>query len=197
MRILIIRATNAIGGAEIYNLNLIKAFRKYYSEDKLIFITTLPEFSRRIKEEGVKAITLSVFSEEVGTKRGLLRFAKSFPRYFLRYLRTIFVLARREKVDLICIQSATEKIFLTSILKLLGFRVVWLDHGPFFSFKPTREVMYLYKLSSYFSDKIIAVSQNTLHDAQNGGINKEKLICIYTGIDTNRFRALSKRALID
>ena len=193
MQILIIRATNAIGGAEIYNLNLIKAFRKYYPEDKLFFITTLPEFSRRIKDEEAGVITLSVFSEEVGTKKGLLRLFYHLPKYFYFYLKTILKFRQKEKIKAICLQSATEKIFLSPILKILGFKVIWIEHGPFFSFPTTKTVLFLYKIASHFSSKIITVSQNTLKDAQKGGINKNKLICVRTGVDPSHFYLLSEK----
>lgn len=138
MRILIIRATNAIGGSEIYNLNLIKAFHRYYPKDELFFITTLPDFSKRLRKVKTKVITLSVFKEELGTKKGILRFTKNSFNYFLNYLSVILKLKKEEnnKIDLVCIQSNTEKIFLSPILKILGFSIVWLEHGPFFFFQP-------------------------------------------------------------
>lgn len=197
MRILVIRPCNAIGGAEIYNLNLIKGFRKYYPEIELFFITTFPEFARRIKSEGGQAITLPVFSEEVGTKKGLLRLTWNLPKYLFYYLKTILSLNKKKKIDLIWLHSATEKIVLTPLLRILGFKIIWVEHGPFFSFPSAKEVFNLYKISSYFANKIITVSMNTLFDALGGGISRRKLICVYTSIDSNYFSSIMGKILGD
>jgi len=83
MQILSIRSGSAIGGAEIYNLNLIRGFRRYYPEDELIFITPNFEFKKRIEIAGAKGVFLPTFSEEIGTKRGLIRFLFNAISFFL------------------------------------------------------------------------------------------------------------------
>jgi len=192
MKILMVRSTNAIGGAEICNLNLIKGFKKYYLETKLFFITTLSEFGKRIEAAGAKVIVLPVFSEEVGTKRGLLRLFWSLPKYLYFYLKTILKLKRKEKINLICLQSATEKITLTPFLKLFGFKVVWIEHGPFFSFPTAKEVFFLYRVSSYLPTKIIAVSKNTKLDSIKGGFPVKRITCVVSGIDSDYFSPLTE-----
>ena len=91
--------------------------------------------------------------------------------FFYFYLKTILILKKQSHFDFILIQSATEKIFLSPIFKILGFKVVWIEHGPFFSFPSAKEIFFLYKLASLFSDKVITVSLNTLYDALSGGIS--------------------------
>jgi len=192
MRILIIHSGSTVGGAEIYNLNLIKAFQKYYPNDELIFITPNIEFKKRIDATGARAIFLPVFKEELGTKRGILRFLPKALYFFYSYFRTILALSRNGHFDFVLIQSATEKIFLSPPLKILGFKVIWIEHGPFFSFPSSKEIFFLYKIASCFSVKVITVSLNTLDDALSGGINKDKLICVHTGISLNYFCKIEK-----
>ncbi|MGB9911150.1 MAG: glycosyltransferase family 4 protein [Microgenomates group bacterium] len=182
MKILLIRPAKNIGGAEIYNLNLIQAFKKYFKRYKLFFITTLPKFSGRIKNLKVEVKVLSLFSKEIGTRRDLIKLFFGLPKYLFLYIKTILIFYKKKKIRIICLQSATEKIILTPILKILGFKIIWIEHGPFFMFKPANEVKFLYRLASNFATKIIAVSENVKQNAIKNKIKKEKLICVHTGI---------------
>jgi len=193
MKILMVRPADNLGGAEIYNINLIKGFKKYFPDDQLFFITTLPEFGQRIKIAGAKVIVLPVFSEEVGTKRGLLRFFCRLPKYLFYYLKTILILNKKEKIDLICFQATTEKIILTPIFKVLNFQVVWLEHGPFFSFQKTKIILFMYKFLSHFADKIVTVSHDSRRGVLKGGVRPDKVVCVLTGIDTDYFAPLAVR----
>lgn len=191
MRVLLIRPARTIGGAEIYNLNLIKGFRRYFSVAQLTFITTLPKFAERIKSVGAKAIFLSVFSEEVGTKRGLLRLAYYLPKYLFFYLTTVLSLRRDEKINLVCLQSMTEKITLTVILKLLGFKVIWIEHGPAFMFQTAKEILILYRFMSKFVDVVVTTSNDAKENISKGGLNFRKIKAIQNSIDEKYFCPLT------
>lgn len=192
MKILVVRIGKTIGGAEIYNLVLIRGFKKYFSKDKLFFITNLPELAKKIRNLGTQAFVFSGFSEEIGTKKDLLKLSFYLPFYLFNYLKCIFRLKKIEGIDLVCFQSATEKIVLTPFLKLLGLRVVWLEHGPFFAFPKTRIVLGLYKAMSCLADKIMVVSRDAKQDLIRNGIKRQKVVLIPTGIDTDYFSPLSK-----
>lgn len=186
MKILMVRPCRIIGGAEIYNFNLVEGFKKFYPEVELFFISTLEEFSQRIRSSGAEAIQISVFKEEVGTKRSLLRLMVHFPSYLFCYLRTILKLRQTEKVNTLCFQSATEKIFLSPLFKVLGFRIIWIEHGPFFKFDISKIIQRFYSISSLFTDKIITVSENT-RDAICLSVLSSKLVCIKTGINSDYY----------
>lgn len=179
-----------MGGAEIYNLNLIKGVKKYYPEIELFFVTNLPEFTRKIEASGGKVFVLPVFSEEVGTKRGLGRLIFNLPKYLFYFLKEILFLRIEKGVKLAVFQGATEKIVLTPLLRLLKFKVIWLEHGPMFALKRTKIVLWLYKVGSRLVDKIVTVSEDAREDLIRGGVKKDKLVCLYTGIDTDYFRPL-------
>jgi len=187
MKILMIRATRGFGGAEVYNLNLIKGFKKYSPKTELIFLTTFQYFAQRIREEGTRVKVLPVFSEEIGTKRGLVRLFFALPKYLFCYLKEILYFRYKEKVKVVCLQAATEKIVLTPLLRIFGFKVIWIEHGPFFSFPTANLVRYLYKLLSNFSNRIVVASENTGKNINEGKISWSKISVIKTGIDTNFF----------
>jgi glycosyltransferase involved in cell wall biosynthesis len=188
-----VRSTRAIGGAEIYNLNLIRGFRRYYPEMKIIFITNLPIFAKRIKLTGAQVFLLPVFDEEVGTKRGLVRLVFALPKYLFYYLKTILFLRVKKSVKLAIFQGTTEKIVLTPLLKVLKFEIIWLEHGPFFAFRKTKLVLILYRLLSCLADKIVTVSKDAKEDLIKNEINKKKIVWLPTGIDINYFKPLPKR----
>lgn len=192
MKILMIRPCRIIGGAEIYNFNLVEGFKKFYPEVKLFFISTADEFSKRIKNLGGEVIQIPVFNEEVGTKRSLIRLMIHFPSYLFCYLRTILKLRKTEKVNTLCFQSATEKIFLSPLFKVLGFRIIWIEHGPYFKFNISRIIQRFYSISSLFTDRIITVSENT-SDAICNNVRFAKVVCIKTGINSDYYSPLGRR----
>jgi glycosyltransferase involved in cell wall biosynthesis len=187
MKILMIRATRGFGGAEVYNLNLIKGFKKYFSQTELIFLTTLPYFAKRIEEEGSRVKVLPVFTEEIGTKRGLVRLFFALPKYLLYYLKEILYFRYKEKIKIVCLQAATEKIVLTPLLHILGFKVIWIEHGPFFSFPTANEVFFIYTIASRFANRIITYSLYSKSDLMLNGIIT-KIISIKPGIDVDLFK---------
>jgi glycosyltransferase involved in cell wall biosynthesis len=169
MRIVLVRAGARIGGAERYNQYLIAGFKKYFPKDKLILLTNVRGLGGRIAP---------FFLKETGTKKDLLRLFLNLPRYLYYWLGAILKVSRKKRVDWVVLQGANEKLVLTLILRLLGFRVCWIEHGPFFAFPSARVVLWLYRCVSFLASKIIAVSNDA-----GRFINTDKLVIIRTGID--------------
>jgi len=184
MHILLIRTATAVSGAEIYNLNLIKGFRKYYPSYSFSYITNLQAFADRLEEIGIEGKVIPIFNEEIGTKRGLLRLLKIFPIYLYSYLKSIRNINRKQKIDLILMQSTTEKLSLTFFLSLFNYKLIWLQNSLFFYYPSSKYVFYLYKYLHIFSEKIIAVSEGVKEDLLEGRINEKNIKCIKTGYDT-------------
>lgn len=187
-----IRPCRIIGGAEIYNFNLVQGFKKFYPEVKLFFISTADEFSQIIKNLAGEVVQISVFNEEVGTKKSLLRLIVHFPSYLFIYLKTILELRKSKKINTLCFQSATEKIFLSPIFKFLGFRIIWIEHGPYFKFNISGIIKKLYSIASLFADRIITVSENT-SDAVCKNVKFAKMVCIKTGINSDYYSPLDRK----
>lgn len=186
MNILSIRICGHISGAEVYNLNLIKKIGTS-KVLRITYITNLADFAQRLSNLGIHAVCIPFFSREVGTKKDLLITFFLLPIYIFLYTINIHNLEIEAKFDLICLQSMTEKIFLTPLLKLFGYKILWIEHGPLFCSTRSNLVKLLYRYVSNFTDKILAVSDGTLRDLANGGVQKRKIIFIPIGIDTSYF----------
>lgn len=200
MKILMIRTCRGFGGAEVYNLNLIKGFKKYFPQTELVFLTTFPYFAQRIKEEGARVKVLPVFSEEVGTKRGLVRLFFALPKYLFYYMKEILFFRINENIKIVCLQGATEKIVLTPLLRIFGFKVIWIEHGPFFSFPTANEVFFMYTLAARFANCIITYSLYSKGELIKNGISKIT-VSIKPGINVDLFKIKNtnnrKKNLID
>ena len=143
---------------------------------------------------GVKVFVLPISGIEVGTKRDLYNFFPHFPKYFFYFLKTIFRL-KKEKIDLVFIQSNTDKLILTPIFKIFRLPVIWLEHGPFFAYKRSRIICFWYKFMNRITDKVITVSKDSQADLLKGGI--KKVSCVRTGVEMRSFKKSKKvRGLI-
>lgn len=154
-------------------MEVLRGLRKYLD---VTFVTNL----KGLERHGFKVRIEKWLPEEVGTKRQLVKAILCASMFIPRYLALV------KKFDVICLQSRTEMIFLTPVLKLMEYKVIWIQHGPFFISQAAGTIKALYRLSSMFVDKIIAVSQDTKRDLIAGGIQKEKITVIYIGVQMSR-----------
>jgi glycosyltransferase involved in cell wall biosynthesis len=191
MKILFIRNADRFSGSEKYDINLFSEFIKDPSLN-IHFLTNLRIFARQASRLGVTAEVISWGSEGVGTKKQLLLALIRLPINLLQYLTLIHKLEKNVRFDLICLQSMTEKIFLTPILKILRYKILWTEQGPIYGTQMSQVITLLYKLVSFYVDKILTVSQDTKRDLIRGGVSATKITSIYIGIDTNKFKPLSK-----
>lgn len=174
MKILFIRSTYKFSGAERHNAELLWELKKYLD---VTLLTNLGELRR----EGINVRIENWLPEEVGTKKQLLKILFYAPIFIPRYLPLV------KNVDVICLQSRTEMIFLTPILRFLKKKVVWIQHGPFFVSKTAGIVKSFYGWASRLTDGIIAVSKDTKRDLVKGGVFEKKITVICSGVDTKQF----------
>lgn len=193
MKTLVIRGTDGFGGAEIYNLKLIKGFKKHCPGLELLFLTTLPKLAREIEKTEAKVWLVDVFKKEVGTRRELLQLVFRLPDYFFNYLKLIIKLKKEEKFRVVWLQGMTEKISLTLFLRFLGLRVIWLEHGPVFGIPRAKEVLFFYRILACLTDRVITVSRMTAKELITKGVDSNKVIGLPTGIDADYFSPVKKR----
>lgn len=191
MKILMVRMTDRVSGSEVYNLNLLQGFTSY-PDVRISFLTNSKYFLERIKEKKGHAFHFNLNLEEIGTKKNYLKAFLLSPILIYIYLKKIQKLERNGKFDLICLQSMTEKIFLTPLLKLLNYKVIWIEHGPLFKTSRAKIIKLFYVLVSILVNKIITVSQDTEVDLIKGGVNKKKIKTIYIGVDTEFFKPFDR-----
>lgn len=189
-----VRMTDRISGAEIYNLNLLQGFADY-PDINISFLTNSKEFLERIKEKNANTYFIKNNLQEIGTKRNFLKALIYFPFYIILFISAIKKIEKNQKFNLICLQSMTEKIFMTPFLKFLNYKVIWIEHGPLYKTQRARVIKVLYKLISNSVNKIIAVSKDTEKDLLKGGVNSKKIQTCYIGVDTKYFAPLSKTVI--
>lgn len=195
MHVLIIRTASAIGGAEIYNLNLVKGFRDYFPSVRFSCVTNYCEFAKRLEKESVSVKAIPFFNEEIGTKKGLLRLAIAYIPYLFKYLSAIWQINKISRIDLVVLQSTTEKLALTFVLSLLGFKIIWLEHGPFINTKKPSLLVSVYRFFGRFCRKIICVSESVKNNLSRDRIGSGKLSTILTGVKyphTIKFSSIKK-----
>lgn len=180
-----------MSGSETYNINLFSELNENTSLD-LFFLTNLPEFAARVSKIGLVTRVIPWGTEGIGTKKQLIRTFFTLPIIIPRYLYAIRSMEKKKRFDLICLQSMTEKLFLTPILKNLGYPIIWTELGPLYATKMSKLITFFYKVMSAKVDKIVAISEDTKKDLINGGVRNNKVVAIYIGIDTNKFKPLQK-----
>ena len=179
--IVITRASTKVSGAEIYNIHLLPYIVKR-SKISISVISNNKEFVKKLQSVGIRS-KKAVLLNEVGTKRELLKVMFLAPLLIPISILGIHSYLRKGQKNIVVMESMSEKIFLTSILKLFKVKVIWLEHGPIYITKRSQIIKKAYKHFSTFSDAIIAVSEDTKKDLITGGIMRKKIHRIYIGID--------------
>jgi len=85
-------------------------------------------------------------------------------------------------------------IFLSPVLKLMGYKIVWIQHGAFFVSQAAGLIKKMYGIAGRYVDNIIAVSQDTKMDLIAGGIRSEKVQTLYIGTDTQMYKPVTKKS---
>jgi len=158
-KLLFINQSLGIGGAETFNLQLLKYLAKQEVEVKAYI--THPVFHARLVESQIAAFKLSVILDIIGNWKGLIKAFLLFPLGLVIYF--MIVLANR-KTDVILMSGFIEKIIVTPIARLFNIPVVWIEFGPLqtvFS-KFLGLPKFLYNLVDKFPKIIIMPSKHTL-----------------------------------
>lgn len=193
MKMLVIRNSPIIGGAELYYVKLADAFKAYHINCKIVLLTNNIELVKLAKHHGIEVHRVNAFAEEVGTKRGLARLTLNLPNYLRKYYKMFKKLTAKVKFDVVVFSGRTEKIVLTPFLKLYGLPVLWLEHGHAFTKTMSSVVLVIYKFVSIFATKILAESRDTKRNLIMNGVNREKVMYLGSGIDINDFPFVHQR----
>lgn len=177
MNLLFIRTSGGYSGAEKYNEYLFEGIKKY-TDTSCSMITNSRLLYEKLKDVSESRKLICFPFPEIGTKKTLLISLLFLPWIYISYARLIYSPIK----TIIILESMTEKLFLTTLLKLLHYRVVWIEHGPLFITNRAKVVKWLYCYIAKFTDKIIVVSKDTKRDLIKGGVEKEKVKIVYIGI---------------
>lgn len=171
------------GGGEVHTLTLVEKLTPLgfdftlLSSDQVLLL----EF----KKKHFKTKKLWAPLEPVSVK-GVLLFP-FFAPFFFWYLFHYFKKAKKEGVKTLLFLSYTEKILMTPLAYLMGFKIFWMEHlrieksykkNPF-------KVFYLW-FSRYST--VITVSKEVGKQLENLGVLKKNIAVIYIGINTEKFK---------
>ncbi|HRN69777.1 MAG TPA: glycosyltransferase family 4 protein [Candidatus Woesebacteria bacterium] len=190
MKIVNIRISKGYGGAEnyilyLFNYLLDKKFLEitHFTNNKILYESLLKN-----KQE---AYILNKDLDEIGTKKEFINFFFALHNYYSSY-KKIFNYLSVSGTKIVILHSTTEKILLTYLLKRKGYKIVWFEHGPFYRAYRFGLIKSLHMKSSFFVDKIFAVSKDTKNDLIEGGISAKKIDVCYIGVDLEYFKPNKK-----
>ncbi len=200
MKILVVRNSYIIAGAEIYYLKLQHSLRKLNIDCQIILLTNNNDLAKIATSHNIESYVLNTFSEEVGTKKGLLRLFFNLPDYIYKYISIIHKLKRLHKIDLVLLSGKTEKYILTLLKAVIDLPIFWIEHGQVFTPTMSKIALFLYKFSSNYCTYILSESNDTMNDLIDNGINPKIIKYIGSGIDHDYFvktkHNFSKRLIV-
>jgi len=190
MNILLIRTTSGVSGSETHNIYLFRALQQE-KDISVHVLTNYRPFLRRLKKNHIPSSSIFFPIKEAGTNRELLLSAVWFLPMLILYLVKIKSLERGMRFDTILLESMTEKLFLSPYLKILGYRVIWIEQGSLFNTTRSPIVKKLYTYKSKWPDAILAVSHDTKKDLIKGGVSAKKVHVVHIGIEKSFFHSRS------
>ena len=173
--------SSLFGGGEHHTITVVKEFLRIGWQVKLVSScpVLLKEFDRR------KWSSQKIWApREPVSKRALLTFPFTAPYFFVRLLLLILKYKLKGFRYLYCL-SLTEKILITIPARLLGVKVVWVEHVTFERWLTLNPLRPGYILSAKFA-RIISVSQAIKNQLVGLGISEKRIQVIYNGIDLTK-----------
>lgn len=182
MKFLFFRTTGGISGAEIYTQWLIDALKKQHHEATII--TDNREWKRVLTSNNIETVYFPNTIKEIGTKRTTLAAVLRYPAYIQSFGHILSSYSPKSTV--VVFESLNEKIYASWLVAKMGFRLVWIEHGPLFRTNLWSVVKAAYRRTSRYPDTIIAVSSDTKRDLQTGKIPPEKIYAIPIGVPNRK-----------
>ncbi len=187
MNAVFVRMTGGVSGAEVYTAWLTRALQVHGSVSSCVLTDHMP-FVTYLKDRNIPSRHVRMTVGEIGTKKSYLWACIRMPIYIPLMVRQIGVECVKLQTKRVVLESTTEKVFLTGLLTLLGYRVTWIEHGPFMRTDRWVVIKKLYVLASRFVRTIIAVSEDTKQDLVSGGVHEKKIKAIVIGIPENELQ---------
>ncbi|MEI6222285.1 MAG: glycosyltransferase family 4 protein [bacterium] len=169
-----------IGGVERFSLHVLPFLNK---NNDLEVYCSLPSLATTLTKSSIKTHRLSM-GKKIGGKKSFLLFLVTSPIFALQYFFVLLKHRSTHKKPIVIVQTLNEKLLISPISKLLGYKILWIDHGPLSTWIAS-PVVNCYRFCSRWADKIVAVSQTTKTDLVNSGVAENKITIIPNGIPTS------------
>ncbi|XOU94273.1 MAG: glycosyltransferase family 4 protein [Candidatus Kerfeldbacteria bacterium] len=176
--------SSLFGGGEQHTLMLVESLlTKGFS---FYLATSCPVLLEEFKKINWPAKKVWGGREPV-SKGALLLWPFQAPFAFLNLLRHLLVYRISKKVKILYCLSLTEKILVTLPAKVLGMKVIWVEHVTIDRWLSLNPLKVFYKfLSRYVT--IVAVSEVVKKQLiEKIGINEKNIVIIYSGVNIKKF----------
>lgn len=173
--------SSTFGGGEKHTITLVEKLSAHSFYLLSTCSVLLPEFTKR--QWHAKKIWAGT---EPVTPLALLLFCITAPFISLNLLRWSIVYKYRYNIDTVICLSLTEKVLLTPWLRLLGIKVIWIEHLQIERWLMKSPLRLLYVLWSHLVT-IVAVVEAVKQQLVQLGVPKQHVTVIYNAIDVSRF----------
>ena len=183
-RILILKFpySSTYGGGEKHTLTLVERLRDQHDFYLLSTCSVLlPEFRKRQWQ----ASTTWAGTEPV-TLNALLWFFVTAPFIWFNLFRLLVVYKIRYRIDTLFCLSLTEKVLLTPWARLLGMKVIWMEHLQIERWLIANPLRLFYILWSRFAI-VVTVVDAVKEQLMQLGVPSANIAVIYNAVDVKAF----------
>ncbi|OIP22903.1 hypothetical protein AUJ93_02775 [bacterium CG2_30_33_46] len=183
IKVLAIENTTGFGGAEIQlgllaeGLNNNGIYFHVLSNEK-----KLKEF---LDEKGVDSTLIDFSIYEMSNKKNFIFSFLKWSFYISKFKKILEKFRDEKGINTIYIASFNERIFLSSLIKRMGFKLIWMEHADLYDWAHSKNPlpMIFYKNAAEKVDKVISPSSagrnSIINDAK---VKPDKAIIVLNGI---------------
>ena len=191
--------SGGMGGSEKFLIDLANELKAKNNEVEFTTVHN-SKFNQVLTESGYHPLTIPTRMDILGWWKGLIKFIVYLPAVLVQNYVLLSKYKKGRETKII-IPGFSDKIILSPLAKLLGYRVIWIEYAPL---KPvfTRNFgipKTLYRFSLRYADKIVCPTKNTYRSLLSEKIfDRKKLGIIPVGIkivDVN-FRKVNKSRIV-
>lgn len=184
MKILIFKFpfSSQFGGGEKHTITLVEKLKERGL--KFFLVSSCSVLVPKFKKRNWPAVKLWAGIEPVSAWAVLVSFFL-MPFIFVELFFILLYYRLFKKVKLLYCLSLTEKVLMTPWARILGMKVVWVEHaaiGRWLKLNPWRIFYWLWSRLA----RIVAVSYSLEKQIRRAGINSKYIQVIYNGVDIER-----------
>lgn len=182
--------SSLFGGGEHHTLLLVETLQR--KDFNFFLVSSCPVLLKEFKKRHWYARKTWAGIEPV-SKGALLLWPFTAPFIFFKFCSILLYYRLVKKINILYCLSLTEKILATLPAKLLGLKVVWVEHVTVERWLSKNPLKVFYR---WFSNwvTVVAVSQAVRKQfAEEIGVNSKNITVIYNGVDLSRFKVKEYR----
>lgn len=175
-RVLIIRHSHGLGGAERYAFQLAQALQADGYD--IYFSTNVQELKNLARSHGVKQVFIPWYWPQ-GWGRRYLLFEPLITAWYYLVIRIL-------KIGIVHPQGVDDFVFATSAAKRLNRKVIWTDHGDLkYVMRPntSRRLKDRILLYAHYAQSVIAVSHSEKHEILSQSKDFPNLHVVHNGVN--------------